>query len=80
MYGGAIRLDETSVHPFYNNIQQNGGIWKIFMLFKRNVSERSKNSSAICIGIAFKAREITDNDMKLEIIQHLKTILKKDSG
>ncbi|KAA6381677.1 MAG: putative NEK protein kinase, partial [Streblomastix strix] len=63
MFGGTIGLDETSVHPYYEDLVQAGGIEKIYSLFKRNVSRQSQNSAAICLGIAFKSRIITDENM-----------------
>ncbi|KAA6381355.1 MAG: hypothetical protein EZS28_023117 [Streblomastix strix] len=74
IYGGTLGLDESQVHPYYEDLTQAGGIEKIYSLFKRNLSRHSQNSAAICLGIAFKSRIITDENMKLEIITHLKSI------
>ncbi|KAA6388237.1 MAG: hypothetical protein EZS28_016237 [Streblomastix strix] len=80
MYGGTIGLDETQIHPYYENLIQVGGIEKIYSLFKRNMSSQSKDSSAKCLGIAFKAQKIDDETMRKEIIIHLKSILEDDAG
>ncbi|KAA6338959.1 MAG: hypothetical protein EZS28_052653, partial [Streblomastix strix] len=74
LYAGAIGTDPKSIHPYYEDLQQSGGIEKIFQLFKRSQKERSKNVSAKCLGIVFRAREITDPEMKVKIISHLKSI------
>ncbi|KAA6367366.1 MAG: hypothetical protein EZS28_037108 [Streblomastix strix] len=74
MYGGTLGLDESQVHPYYEDLTQTGGIEKIYSLFKRNVSRQSQNSAAICLGIAFKAQKIDDENMKKQIKTHLKSL------
>ncbi|KAA6365693.1 MAG: hypothetical protein EZS28_038780 [Streblomastix strix] len=52
------------------------GIQKIFALSKRtNLSKHAQNTASICIGILFKAREITNLEMKQSVIAHLKTLI-----
>ncbi|KAA6369673.1 MAG: hypothetical protein EZS28_034800 [Streblomastix strix] len=74
LYAGAIGTDPTSPHPYYEDLQQSGGTEKIFQLFKRTRKENTKDVSAKCLGIVFRAREITDPEMKVEIISHLKSL------
>ncbi|KAA6379928.1 MAG: hypothetical protein EZS28_024547 [Streblomastix strix] len=50
-------------------------IMKIFDLFKRNINKFSKDTSAICLGLLFKAREITNLEMKQSVIAHLKILI-----
>lgn len=38
-------------------------------------NKKSRDYAAICIGLLFKAREIADPEMKLEIISYLKSLL-----
>ncbi|KAA6367674.1 MAG: hypothetical protein EZS28_036800 [Streblomastix strix] len=75
LYGIVMESNRVYVHPYYNDLAQIGGIGKIYSLFKRNVSEFSKSTSAITIGVAFRNREIADYSMKVEIINHLKQII-----
>ncbi|KAA6362891.1 MAG: hypothetical protein EZS28_041582 [Streblomastix strix] len=75
IYYGAIGTNSTSLHPYYQEIAQIGGIEKIFEQFRRTKHEDTKNISATCLGIVFRAREMTDNEMKVEIISHLKSII-----
>ncbi|KAA6384199.1 MAG: hypothetical protein EZS28_020273 [Streblomastix strix] len=74
LYAGAIGTDSISSHPYYDDLQQSGGIEKIFQLFKRSQKEYTKDVSAICLGIIFRAREMTVLEMKVKIISHLKSI------
>ncbi|KAA6388341.1 MAG: hypothetical protein EZS28_016133 [Streblomastix strix] len=72
LYGIVMESNRVCVHPYYTDLAQIGGIEKIYSLFKRNISEFSKSTSAITIGVAFRNREIADYSMKVEIINHLK--------
>ncbi|KAA6355520.1 MAG: hypothetical protein EZS28_048953, partial [Streblomastix strix] len=75
IYYGAIGTDSTSIHPYYDDLNQLGGIKKIFQLFRRTKHEDTKNVAATCLGIVFRAREMTDPKMKDKIIIHLKSII-----
>ncbi|KAA6361337.1 MAG: hypothetical protein EZS28_043136, partial [Streblomastix strix] len=59
-------------HPHFESINTLGGVEKVFSLFRRNISQHSKDSAALCIGMLFQAKEIVDADMRREIIAHLK--------
>ncbi|KAA6377956.1 MAG: putative CAMK family protein kinase, partial [Streblomastix strix] len=65
----------TEQHPHYEAIAANQGIEKIFNLFQHNVSKYNKDCAAICLGHLFKCREITNELMRREIINHLITLL-----
>ncbi|KAA6371390.1 MAG: hypothetical protein EZS28_033083 [Streblomastix strix] len=80
MYGGTLGLDENQIHPYYKDLSQVGGIEKIYSLFKSNISRKSKDCSAKCLGIAFKAQKIDDENMRKEIIKYLKSIIENDAG
>ncbi|KAA6346666.1 MAG: hypothetical protein EZS28_052077, partial [Streblomastix strix] len=62
-------------HPHYEEIAANQGIEKIFNLFQRNVSKYSKVRAAIILGHLFRCRDITNELMRREIINHLITLL-----
>ncbi|KAA6359210.1 MAG: hypothetical protein EZS28_045263 [Streblomastix strix] len=79
IYYGAIGTDSTSIHPYYEDLNQLGGIEKIFSLFRRTQDEFTKIVSATCLGIVFRAREMTDPEMKVEIISHLKSIINHEN-
>ncbi|KAA6372243.1 MAG: hypothetical protein EZS28_032230 [Streblomastix strix] len=51
------------------------GINKIYELFKRKLNKDITDTSAIIIGLLFKAREITQSKIKKDIIKHLKTLV-----
>ncbi|KAA6392497.1 MAG: hypothetical protein EZS28_011979 [Streblomastix strix] len=62
-------------HDHFDIMIEIDGIKMIFDLFKRNVSKFSKDRAAICLGMLFKAREITNLEMKQSVIAHLKTLI-----
>ncbi|KAA6385992.1 MAG: hypothetical protein EZS28_018481, partial [Streblomastix strix] len=72
---GSNSTPEADPHPHYDSIQALDGINKIYALFQKNGSKYSKDRAAICIGCLFRAHEITDPVMRLEIINHLKCLL-----
>ncbi|KAA6366146.1 MAG: hypothetical protein EZS28_038328 [Streblomastix strix] len=51
------------------------GIKKIFDLFKKDVNKDSKDRAAICLGLLFKALEITILEMRQSLIAHLKNLI-----
>ncbi|KAA6376357.1 MAG: hypothetical protein EZS28_028115 [Streblomastix strix] len=75
IYYGAIGTDTTQSHPYYQDLTQIGGIIKIFELFRRTKHEYSKIVSSTCLGIVFRAREMINPEMKVEIINYLKSII-----
>ncbi|KAA6359436.1 MAG: hypothetical protein EZS28_045036 [Streblomastix strix] len=62
-------------HPHFQTVSSCGGIDKLYSLFKKNLSPGSKDNSAKCIGFLFKAKEITNIEMRKDIIAYLKTTL-----
>ncbi|KAA6353601.1 MAG: hypothetical protein EZS28_050872 [Streblomastix strix] len=48
---------------------------KIYELFKRKLDKNITDRAALCLGQLFKARKITDSEMRKTIIKHLKTIV-----
>ncbi|KAA6362233.1 MAG: hypothetical protein EZS28_042240 [Streblomastix strix] len=62
-------------HDHFDTMIEIDGIKMIFDLFKRNVSKLSKGRAAICLGQLYKAREITNLEMKQSLIAHLKTLI-----
>ncbi|KAA6385785.1 MAG: hypothetical protein EZS28_018687 [Streblomastix strix] len=73
--GGTKTTPDNSHHPHYETINACGGIQMIIRLFRKNGSKYSKDRAAICIGQLFRAREINDKQMRVEIIRHLKTLV-----
>ncbi|KAA6384299.1 MAG: putative serine/threonine-protein kinase Nek3 [Streblomastix strix] len=73
---GQNTTSDTSVHPHYDTLNQCGGITKIYQLFQRNLSKRTRDHSAISLAMLFRAREISDTSMRKQIISHLITLLK----
>lgn len=47
----------------------------MFKVFNITDLEYSKNTSAFCIGMLYKAREISNQRMKIDVISHLKTLV-----
>ncbi|KAA6362203.1 MAG: hypothetical protein EZS28_042269, partial [Streblomastix strix] len=75
LYCGAIGSDESLENPYYEELYQQGGIQKIFKLFQQTDNQFNKDGSALCLGFAFKSREIGDAQMKEQIISHLQSIV-----
>ncbi|KAA6361752.1 MAG: hypothetical protein EZS28_042721, partial [Streblomastix strix] len=67
--------DTEEQHPLFDEFQEHGGIQKIFALFQKSAFKNNKNITAFYISQLFKAREITDQIMKQQIISHLKSLL-----
>ncbi|KAA6378958.1 MAG: hypothetical protein EZS28_025515, partial [Streblomastix strix] len=76
---GASTSLETEKHPHYDVIQQLNGIEKIFELFKKNVSKYSKDRSALSIGYIFRSQQITNSNMRVDIINHIKAVLSNEA-
>ncbi|KAA6371005.1 MAG: hypothetical protein EZS28_033468 [Streblomastix strix] len=73
LYGGAIGTQLTSAHPYYKDLEAAGGIDRLFSMFKRSLSPTILITGAICIGLVFRAREVTDPSRK-EIFAFLKKL------
>ncbi|KAA6399436.1 MAG: hypothetical protein EZS28_005034 [Streblomastix strix] len=73
--GGSYTTPDNQLHPHYETMNACGGIEMIMKLFRKNIDKYSKNVSAICIGHLFRAREINDKQMFVEIIGYLKTLV-----
>ncbi|KAA6400640.1 MAG: hypothetical protein EZS28_003831 [Streblomastix strix] len=73
---GAASTESKSHHPHFTVINENNGIQQLFKTFKsENSSTIIKDTIAIIIGFLYRSREIVDNEMKLEIFTHLKSLL-----
>ncbi|KAA6379386.1 MAG: hypothetical protein EZS28_025088 [Streblomastix strix] len=75
LHYSAVGTEMDSQHPFFEDLASAGGIEKLFSLFKSTTSIYSKNVSAICLGIVFRAQEIKDSIMRKEVITLLKSII-----
>ncbi|KAA6364716.1 MAG: hypothetical protein EZS28_039756, partial [Streblomastix strix] len=64
-------------HPYFNDMIKDGVVKDIYDLFNASKDEAIKDQAAISIGIVHKAQEIDDQEMKTEIIDHLKSIVKE---
>ncbi|KAA6388829.1 MAG: hypothetical protein EZS28_015645 [Streblomastix strix] len=66
--------DKNQPHPCFQAVEQCGGVDKIFELFKKNLNKGLKDRFAICIGKLFRAKEITNPEMK-QVIVYLKQLV-----
>ncbi|KAA6396750.1 MAG: hypothetical protein EZS28_007722 [Streblomastix strix] len=66
---------QTLPHPHFELMNEIKGIEKIYALFRRNISQNTICSAALCIGFLFRAKEIEDADMRREIVAHLKLLI-----
>ncbi|KAA6378247.1 MAG: hypothetical protein EZS28_026227 [Streblomastix strix] len=75
---GSRSTPSYSTHPHFDAISDCDGINQIFRMFKRNdISKHSKRIAAQCFGHLFRAREISNSEMKKEFIAYLKQIITK---
>ncbi|KAA6357618.1 MAG: hypothetical protein EZS28_046855 [Streblomastix strix] len=78
LIAGQNTTPSYSLHPHFDTISQCDGINQIFRIFKRNdIGKHSKRIAAECISFLFRAREISNSEMKKEIIAYLKQIITK---
>ncbi|KAA6389999.1 MAG: hypothetical protein EZS28_014474 [Streblomastix strix] len=75
LYAGANSTPETGPNPHFETVKSCWGIEKIFDLFQKTTNQYQKNRATLCIGLIFRAREISDLTMRKEIINHLKTLI-----
>ncbi|KAA6373572.1 MAG: hypothetical protein EZS28_030901 [Streblomastix strix] len=62
-----------SAHPHFQTMIECNGINQIYQMFQRTeIKKHSKDKAAECIGYLFRNKEIPDQEMKTEIISHLK--------
>ncbi|KAA6376702.1 MAG: hypothetical protein EZS28_027771, partial [Streblomastix strix] len=63
-------------HPHFDVMMKYNGVEQLFTLFQRtDVEQQARDWAAICIGRLFRANEIPKQQMRTEIINHLKTII-----
>ncbi|KAA6396048.1 MAG: hypothetical protein EZS28_008424 [Streblomastix strix] len=72
---GANSSPITSQHPYFDSMEQNGDIERIFELYRKSTYKGDKEKALYCLCILFRAREIADPIMRQEIINHLKSLL-----
>ncbi|KAA6393620.1 MAG: hypothetical protein EZS28_010854 [Streblomastix strix] len=73
--GGTNITLRTQQHPHFDSMNACRGIEKIYSLFKKNVSKYSKDTSALAIGLLYRSKEIVDQQIKIDIISHIKTLV-----
>ncbi|KAA6391675.1 MAG: hypothetical protein EZS28_012796 [Streblomastix strix] len=73
---GSLNSQELTqtVHPHFVDMQACGGVQKLFSLFQRNLNKYSRDHSAICVGALYGNKEITDRNIRREIISYLKLL------
>ncbi|KAA6370652.1 MAG: hypothetical protein EZS28_033821 [Streblomastix strix] len=74
---GARTRPSTAPHPHYQNMIAFGGIQKLFRLFKKYSNKYIKISTSLCIRHLLRAKGITDQSMRREIISYLKIPVKQ---
>ncbi|KAA6362462.1 MAG: hypothetical protein EZS28_042012 [Streblomastix strix] len=74
--GGSDTTPINQTHPDFQAIASCGGIDKLYSLFKKNEYEKITNLCALSIGNLFKAKEITNIEMRKDIFAYLKFIYK----
>ncbi|KAA6355150.1 MAG: hypothetical protein EZS28_049323, partial [Streblomastix strix] len=66
----------TQTHPQFDQISECGGIEKIFSVLQLQSKEmkQNRNKAALCLGLIFQAKEISNPNMKM-IITHIKSLI-----
>ncbi|KAA6368454.1 MAG: hypothetical protein EZS28_036019, partial [Streblomastix strix] len=67
-------------HPHFKEMEPYGGIEKIFKLFEQKKSKYSRDQAALCVGFLYRCREIPNDISRINIINHLKTLLKDNNN
>ncbi|KAA6377647.1 MAG: hypothetical protein EZS28_026826 [Streblomastix strix] len=62
-------------HPDFNTIQSFNGFNQLYALFKLNLDKYNTDTAAVCIAKFCRANEIPNNEIKKEIINHLKQLV-----
>ncbi|KAA6378730.1 MAG: hypothetical protein EZS28_025744 [Streblomastix strix] len=75
LIGGSNTTSMTSTHPHYESLASCSGIDKIFQLFQRNLDKYTKDKASFCLGFIFRSQVISNSMMRVQIINHLKTLL-----
>ncbi|KAA6397357.1 MAG: putative protein serine/threonine kinase [Streblomastix strix] len=63
---------DSQPHPHFQTIVSYGGIDKLYSLFKKNEYEKITDFCALNIGQLFKAKEITNIEMRKDVIAYFK--------
>ncbi|KAA6393975.1 MAG: hypothetical protein EZS28_010502 [Streblomastix strix] len=67
--------DATTQHPHLASVESCDGIQKLFQLFQKdNLNKHIRDTSSICIGYLFRAKEIVNLIMRKQIISHLRSL------
>ncbi|KAA6398127.1 MAG: hypothetical protein EZS28_006347 [Streblomastix strix] len=75
LLAGSDTTEANSPHPYFTAMESCGGIQKLFALFQSNRSEYSKIRVSYCFGQLYRARELQMDEIKNEVISHLKLLL-----
>ncbi|KAA6338133.1 MAG: hypothetical protein EZS28_052726 [Streblomastix strix] len=75
LLSGSNTIQITETHPHYESLQDSNGVEKIYQLFNRNIDKFSKVRAAYCISIVYQGRVIDDQQMRVEVISYLKTLI-----
>ncbi|KAA6363670.1 MAG: hypothetical protein EZS28_040803 [Streblomastix strix] len=65
---GGNTSQDSDQHPYFSCNQEYDGMWKIYKLFLRYGNKNTRDTSAICLGFLFRSREITNIEIKVQII------------
>ncbi|KAA6397341.1 MAG: hypothetical protein EZS28_007130 [Streblomastix strix] len=61
-------------HPYFGVLQACGGIEKIIATFRENQEQIIKDTASFCIGHLYRAKEIPNDEIRRDIIRHLKLV------
>ncbi|KAA6363889.1 MAG: hypothetical protein EZS28_040584 [Streblomastix strix] len=70
---GANTTLPNAPHPHFNKIAACQGIEKLYSLFKKSLSKYSKDTAALCLSMLFRAKEISNEQIKHDVITYFKT-------
>ncbi|KAA6383393.1 MAG: hypothetical protein EZS28_021078, partial [Streblomastix strix] len=70
-----ISSPESNRHPHYDIIVSCNGINKILNIFKQTKNKTIKDRSAICYGLLLRGCEITDSQLKNEVIANITQLI-----
>ncbi|KAA6356127.1 MAG: hypothetical protein EZS28_048346, partial [Streblomastix strix] len=75
LLAGTNCTPDQQPHPNFQVVNTVGGIQIMYNLFKKNLSEYSRDNSAFCIAQLYRAQSIPDPLMRSDVIGYLKSAI-----